>query len=158
MYLYTGVEASGFRAIIGLGDDLSVCLCWTGILFLGFCFFSGFSESLMVVCCSFYWPAQQLWAQVMPVGVGGWFSYRYDLSSISNICLNMLKFYFLIKFTIFTTRLTTYIFQLLKSVKIWSHSSLEVSVKISKDSFLCNYVFTLILLFSDGYQTICNEK
>ena len=41
MYLYTGVEASGFRAIIGLGDDLSVCLCWTGILFLGFCFFSG---------------------------------------------------------------------------------------------------------------------
>ena len=40
MYLYTGVEASGFRAIIGLGDDLSVCLCWTGILFLGFCFFS----------------------------------------------------------------------------------------------------------------------
>lgn len=46
--------------------------CWIGVLFLGFCFPYEFSESVMVVCCLFYWLAQLVCSQVMPSGVGGW--------------------------------------------------------------------------------------
>ena len=34
--------------IVGLGADFWICLCWVGILFLGFCFLSRFLKSLMV--------------------------------------------------------------------------------------------------------------
>lgn len=58
--------------IIGLGANFLVCLCWVSVLFIGFCFLSGFSESLMAVCCLFYWPAQLMCSQGMPAGAGGW--------------------------------------------------------------------------------------
>jgi hypothetical protein len=38
--------------IINLGDDVWICLCWVGGLFLVFCFLSGFSESVVALCFS----------------------------------------------------------------------------------------------------------
>lgn len=47
------------------------CLCWVDVLFLDFCFLSGFSESV-AMCCLFSWPAQLVCSQGMFAGVGGW--------------------------------------------------------------------------------------
>lgn len=41
------------------------------VLFLGFCFFCGFSESMLAVCCLFYQPAQLVCSLGMLAGVGG---------------------------------------------------------------------------------------
>ena len=47
---YTGIYASVFGVIIVLGVDLSMCFCWVGIFFYGFCLLSGFSGSMVAVC------------------------------------------------------------------------------------------------------------
>lgn len=39
---------------------------------LGFCFLSGFPESMMPVCFMFSWSAQLLCSQGLPDGVEGW--------------------------------------------------------------------------------------
>lgn len=38
LYFYTGIWASVLGLIISLGPDFWVCLCWMGLLFLGFSF------------------------------------------------------------------------------------------------------------------------
>ena len=58
--------------IICLGTDFWVWLCCLGVLFFGSCFLSGFSESVMAVCCLFYLPAQLVCSQGMPASVGSW--------------------------------------------------------------------------------------
>lgn len=49
-----------------------VFVVWMGVLFLGLCFVFGFSESMMVVCCLFYWLAQLVCSQGIVAGVGGY--------------------------------------------------------------------------------------
>lgn len=49
-----------------------ICLCWVGVLFPSFFSLSGFSETLMTVSYLFYWPAQLLCSQGIPVDIGGW--------------------------------------------------------------------------------------
>lgn len=39
---------------LGWEADFWVCLCWAGVLFLGFCLISGFSGSMLAVCCLFF--------------------------------------------------------------------------------------------------------
>jgi hypothetical protein len=55
---------------IGLGDNFRICFGWVGVLFLGFCFFSGLSECDCYVLPVF-WPTQLEYTQGMPVDVGG---------------------------------------------------------------------------------------
>lgn len=61
-----------FGMIIGLGFDLTICLCWAGILLFGLCFLSGVLLSVMAVCCVFSWPALLVCSQGMLAGVGSW--------------------------------------------------------------------------------------
>lgn len=42
------------------------------ILLMRFIFFPGFTESVMIVCCLFFWSAQLVCSRVMPASVGDW--------------------------------------------------------------------------------------
>lgn len=51
---------------------MSNCLGWMGVCSLGFCFLSGFSESVMAECCLFYYSGKLIYFQGMLAGTGGW--------------------------------------------------------------------------------------
>lgn len=63
---HSNILASGIGMIINLGADFWICLSWLGVQFLGFCFFSGLSVSVMVVYCLFSWPVQLVCSQEKP--------------------------------------------------------------------------------------------
>jgi hypothetical protein len=66
---YTGIYASGFGMIIGLGTDFWVSLDRMGILFLSFCFHSGLSECVLtyvmpvffLACLAGMFPGNACW-------------------------------------------------------------------------------------------------
>lgn len=60
-----------FRVVIGLSVYFWICLCWVSGLSLGVCFFPGFFERVMAVCCLSSWPSQLVYSQGMPANVGG---------------------------------------------------------------------------------------
>lgn len=47
-------------------------LCCMGVLFLGLCFLSGLSESVMAVSWLFFCPLELACSHRMPAAVGGW--------------------------------------------------------------------------------------
>ena len=63
--------------VIGLGAvflgfvHLYCCCCSVGVFLLGFCFLSGFWQSVMTVYYLFSWPGQAGCSHGMPVGGGG---------------------------------------------------------------------------------------
>lgn len=63
--------------IISLEVGFWICLCCVGVLFLGFCFFPGFLESVMCVCVLACFPGILTYAAgvftglSMPAGVDG---------------------------------------------------------------------------------------
>lgn len=47
---YSSKKAPGFEVILGIGAYFWICLCWIGLLFLGYCLVSsGVSESVLAV-------------------------------------------------------------------------------------------------------------
>ena len=70
--LYSAIWVSGFGMSVGLGADFWICLFWVDVLFLGFCFLSGFFQHAMVLCCLFFWPVQLACSWGMHADVGGW--------------------------------------------------------------------------------------
>jgi hypothetical protein len=51
--------------------DFWVCFCWMSVLFLGFCFLSGFWDGMMAVCYLFSWTAHLVCSQGIPTLLGG---------------------------------------------------------------------------------------
>lgn len=51
--------------LIVLVVDFWVCLCWVGVLFIDLCFYTGFSESVLAMCCLLYLPALLVWSREM---------------------------------------------------------------------------------------------
>lgn len=58
--------------IIGVVADFWVCLCKVGVLLFDFCSLSVFQDRMMATGCLFYWPAQLVSSQAMPVGSQCW--------------------------------------------------------------------------------------
>lgn len=58
---------------------------WFGVLSLGFCFISRFSDSVVAVFCLFSWPIQLLCSEGMSADFGGW---DIELSDWSEVRIN----------------------------------------------------------------------
>lgn len=61
--------------VVGLGADFWIGLCCVGVLFFGFCVLSGFSESVMRMCCDvvvFLVRSAGMFKGRVPKGVGNW--------------------------------------------------------------------------------------
>lgn len=62
--------------LIGLGVHIWFSFSWVGVLFLNFCFLSGFLENMIAICypvgnfLPFPWPSQLVDSQGMPAGIG----------------------------------------------------------------------------------------
>jgi hypothetical protein len=65
--------------IIDFSADFRICLCWRAvILFLSFCFLSGFLWTMIDVCHLFSWPGQMVCSECLlvlepeinPLGMG----------------------------------------------------------------------------------------